>query len=138
MSLRRSLDITYKLPTVYFSNFYDKRTKQKCTAMLQDFVQKYLASSIDEKYKLPKDVLDERGIYVARVDKHSPFRFQILKDVLVDGSKTNKDMLDCQPTNVHRIGSDSELSPLAQVMVTGWLRLLKAEEGRKACPVNSC
>lgn len=56
--------------------------------MPTDFLQKLMASSFHEHYKIPEGVLDEREIYVTRLDEHSPIQFQIIKDVMSDSMDT--------------------------------------------------
>lgn len=95
--------------------------------MLQDFLQKRRASSIGEQCKVPDDVRDEGGNYVAWVDENSPIRFQIIEDVLGDSSDTKASILSRDPVTLQR-GSNPETIPSDQVTVKDWLRRLKAEE----------
>lgn len=88
--------------------------------MLQAFSQKRLASRIDKQFKLPEDVLDERGIYLTRTDDHSNIRFQILKDVFGDLPDTRTHMLSRNPVEVSRVRSDPDVVPFQQVTVTDW------------------
>lgn len=69
----------------YF-NVHRKRTVHNCAVILQDVLQERLASSVDEQYKLPENVLDDHNIYVTRVDEPLLIMFQFFEDVLGDSS----------------------------------------------------
>lgn len=99
--------------------------------MLHGYLQKRLASRLDEYFELPEGILDERGIYVTRLDKHSPIWFQILEDVLGEASETKKTMLELNSDNVYCVGSNPEGVPFERVTVTSWHRRLTAEEERE-------
>lgn len=90
--------------------------------MLHDLMQKHLASSIDEYYKLLEDVLDERGVFVTLVDEHLPIGFRILKNVLGDLSYIKTLMIARNTVEIFRVGSIPELVPFKQVTMTDWLR----------------
>lgn len=87
-SLRSCLGTTNMLPTFKYFDDHKRCTGHTRFVMLHAFLQKHSASSIDEYYKLPEDVLEKRWIYVTRVNEHLTIRFQILKDVLGDSKDT--------------------------------------------------
>lgn len=71
-----------------------------------------LSSSIDDRYRLPDDVLVEGGqSYVTHVDEPLPIRFQILKVVKDDSTDTKTPMVSCNPVWVQRLGGYPEENP---------------------------
>lgn len=61
-------------------------------------------------------MLDERGIYVTRVEEQSPMRSQVPKDVL--GDLTNKKLnLEETSVDIYKVESYPERVPLQDVAV---------------------
>jgi len=99
--------------------------------LFQDYVENKLAIAANGALRLPADVEVTPGKWITKLDRHSPSRRQLLKELVSEQLGVYDRLTSNGKVVVTRISGHQDLIEPDAVSMTDWLRIMVQEEATR-------